>query len=66
MLWDVSPLRVRQEDFVDSVTVDAIIYNLGGSHLGAFPGPLLSANHQKNEASGKYKGSVCFYFEAGP
>ncbi len=36
---------MRQEDLVDSVTVDAIIYNPGGSHLGAFPGPLLSANH---------------------
>jgi len=45
MLWDVSPLKVRQEDIVDSVTVDAIIYNPGGSHLGAFLGPLLSANH---------------------
>jgi hypothetical protein len=39
---------VRQEDLVDSVTVDAIIYNPGGSHLGAFPGPLLSANYQQN------------------
>jgi len=47
MLWDVSPLRVRQEDIVDSVTVDAIIYNPGGSHLGAFLGPLLSANHHQ-------------------
>jgi len=40
-------LKGRQEDIVDSVTVDAIIYNPGGSHLGAFLGPLLSANHQQ-------------------
>jgi len=26
----------------------------------------LGPESQKNEASGKYKGSVCFYFEAGP
>ena len=35
-----------EEDIVDSVAVDAIIHNSGGSHLGAFPGPLSSANHQ--------------------
>jgi hypothetical protein len=26
----------------------------------------LGPESQKNEASGKYKGSVCFYFEADP
>ena len=35
-----------EEDIVDSVAVDAIIHNSGGSHLGAFPGSLLRANHQ--------------------
>ena len=37
------PLRVGQEELVDSVIVDATIYNPGGPHLGAFPGPLLGA-----------------------
>ena len=45
MLWDVPPLRVGKEDLVDSVIGDAAIYYPGGSHLGAFPGLLLSANH---------------------
>ncbi len=43
MLSDAPPLRVGQEELVDSVIVDATIYNPGGSHLGAFPGPLFSA-----------------------
>ena len=34
-------LRVRQEDLVDSVVIDAFIYNPSGPHLGVFPGPLL-------------------------
>ena len=47
MLWDVPPLRVGQEELVDSVIVDATIYNPGGPHLGAFPGPLFGAfRHQ--------------------
>jgi hypothetical protein len=37
---------VRQEELVDSVIVDATIYNTGGPHLGAFPGLLFSAFHQ--------------------
>ena len=32
-----------QEELVDSVIADATIYNPGGPHLGAFPGPLLGA-----------------------
>jgi len=40
-------IRLRQEELVDSVIVDAIIYKLGGPHLGVFPGPLLSANYQR-------------------
>ena len=37
---------MRQEDLVDGVTVNAIIYSPGSLHLGAFPGLLLGANHQ--------------------
>ena len=29
-------VRLRQEKLVDSVIVDATIYNPGGPHLGAF------------------------------
>jgi len=43
MLSDAPPLRVGQEELVDSVVVDVTIYNPGGPHLGAFPGPLLGA-----------------------
>jgi len=38
---------------VDSVLADATIYNPGGPHLGAFPGPLFSALRQ---ASGTKSG----------
>ena len=34
---------VGQEELVDSVVVDVTIYNPGGPHLGAFPGPLFGA-----------------------
>ena len=43
MLSDAPPLRVGLEELVDSVIVDVTIYNPGGPHLGAFPGPLLGA-----------------------
>jgi len=43
MLSDAPPLRVGQEELVDSVVVDVTIYNPGGPHLGAFPGPLFGA-----------------------
>jgi len=46
MLSDAPPLRVGQEELVDSVVVDVTIYNPGGPHLGAFPGPLLGAFRQ--------------------
>jgi hypothetical protein len=46
VLYDVSPLRVRPEDLVESVIEAATIYDSGGPHWGAFPGHLLSANHQ--------------------
>lgn len=40
---------MRQEELVDSVIVDATIYNPGGTHLGAFPGPLFGAfRHNDN------------------
>ena len=34
-----------REELVDSVIVDANIYNPGGTLLGAIPGTLLSANY---------------------
>ena len=40
-----TPLRVSQEDLVDSVVSDATIYGSGGPHLGASTGPLFSAFH---------------------
>jgi len=47
MLSDAPPLRVGQEELVDSVVVDVTIYNPGGPHLGAFPGPLFGAFRQR-------------------
>ncbi len=40
------PTLNGEQELIDRVTVDAIIYNTDGPHLVAFPGPLLSANHQ--------------------
>ena len=47
MLSDAPPLRVGQEELVDSVVVDVTIYNPGGPHLGAFPGHLFGAFRQR-------------------
>ena len=38
-----------REELVDSVIVDANIYNPSGTHLGALPGTLLSASHKQDE-----------------
>ena len=45
-IWKWFQVQKVRKDVVDSVIVDANIYNPGGTHLGAFPGTLLIANHQ--------------------
>jgi len=53
-------LKGGQDVYVDSVIEDAIIYNSGGPHLGAYTGPLfnvffhLGGNPQKLTPLGRF------------
>lgn len=51
-------LRVVREELVDSVIVDANIYNPGCTHLGAFPDTLLDANHQFRSSDYEIEGKI--------